>query len=231
MANLNEHILEIRYKPNPKILDYRGTWAEGISGHMGLKHWNIVQNRVDVYNEDSSLQAFVSFKNAGFVALDTQTRDFFPNKALRFFKYLFSMDGFGKELFVERLGVRSTFVQEFKGEFDELLNKYKTNYLSLTEKASKVIDAELVDIGGPLNFKDKNGNFNTMSGPMKSEQLSGYFGRSSDKLPDVSLYYDIDSWIRPKKDLTDREILRKIKAFTEASWDRFINIRDVILGE
>lgn len=25
---INQHIFEIRYKPNPKILDYRGTWAE-----------------------------------------------------------------------------------------------------------------------------------------------------------------------------------------------------------
>jgi hypothetical protein len=51
MAGLNEHVLEVRYKPNPKVLDYRGTWAESISDHMKLPEWRIVENRIDIYDK------------------------------------------------------------------------------------------------------------------------------------------------------------------------------------
>ena len=35
----NEFLLEIRYKPNARILDHRGDWAERISEHMRLPRW------------------------------------------------------------------------------------------------------------------------------------------------------------------------------------------------
>jgi hypothetical protein len=47
---LSENILEIRYKPNSKILDHRGTWAEIISKDLTLTEWLIVGNRFDVHD-------------------------------------------------------------------------------------------------------------------------------------------------------------------------------------
>ena len=229
MNEINEHILEIRYKANPKILDFRGTWAEGILNHMDLKHWRIVENRVDVYNDNSSLHAFVGFKSAGFAAQDTDTKNFFSDKAVKFFRYLFSLDGFGRDIHIIRIGVRSRFAQPYNNGFEDLKNKYSQNYLRLTEEAKKVINAELVDIGGPLNFKDNEGNFNTMSGPMKSEQLQNFFDNRKN-LPEVSFYYDIDYWITPDKVLNEREIIRKVQTFSLSAWERFLATSKVILG-
>ena len=230
MSVINEHILEVRYKANPKILDFRGTWAEGISGHMGFKHWRIVENRVDAYNDDSSLHAFVGFKSAGFVAKDTETKNFFSDKAVKFFKYLFSLDGFGKDIHTTRIGVRSRFAQEYNDTFEGLVAKYSENYLALTDKARKEINAELIDIGGPLNFKDADGNFNTMSGPMQTEQLQAYFNNRKN-LPEVSFYYDIDYWITPDKVLNGKEIINKVKTFSFLAWDRFSTTSKLILAE
>ena len=63
----NENILEIRYKPNPKILDYRGTWAEALAQVMSVSEWRIDENRIDVSNKEKTLKAFASYKNAGAV--------------------------------------------------------------------------------------------------------------------------------------------------------------------
>lgn len=230
MSEINEQILEVRYKANPKILDFRGTWAEGISGHMDLEHWRIVDNRVDVYNDGSSLHAFVGFKSAGFVAKNTETKNFFSDKAVKFFKYLFSLDGFGKDIYTTRIGVRSRFAKGCDDSFNDLMAKYTQNYLGLTTGAQEAIGAELTDIGGPLNFKDDAGNFNTMSGPMKSEQLQSYL-TDRDDLPEVSLYYDIDYWVMPDETLHEREIIRKIKTFSHLAWDRFTTTHKVIFGE
>lgn len=43
----NEYIFEIRYKPNPKVLDLRGSWAEVITKRMEFEHWSISNNRLD----------------------------------------------------------------------------------------------------------------------------------------------------------------------------------------
>ena len=230
MTDLNVHTLEVRYKPNPKILDYRGTWAELISNHMNLSEWKIIENRIDIYDKEKKNHAFVGFRNAGLVAVDTPTRNYFPDKALKFFKYLFSLEGFEKTPFLLRIGVRSRFCKEYNGSFDELRDKYSSKYLSLTERAKEIIGAKLLDIGGPLNFSDRYGNFNTMSGPMKDEQMPQYFQYTED-FPDVGLFFDIDYWLKPERKLNEKEILKTIKDFSNSAWERFDKISSLILGD
>lgn len=230
MADLNEHVLEVRYKPNPKVLDNRGSWAEAISDFMDLPLWRITENRIDIYDEKNGDRAFVGFLNAGFIVHNTPTKNYFSDKAVKFFRYLFTLKDFPKTPHVERIGVRSKFCKEYKGSFDQLREKYISNYLSLTEKAKNIINSELIDIGGPLNFADKYGNFNTMSGPMTDEQLSQSFNKPED-VPAVGLYFDIDYWLRPKKQVREQEILKKIKQFANSAWERFNSVSRLILEE
>jgi len=230
MTDINQHVLEIRYKPDSKVLDYRGLWAKMISDHMKLPDWRIIENRADIFDSDSQERAFVGFRNCGFITYDVQTKYYFPDKAIKFIDFLFTLDGFEKSPYIERIGVRSKFCKKYDGSFEDLKNMYTTNYLTLTEKAIKVIDANLLDIGGPLNFKDKNGYFNTMSGPMKNEQMKEFFDNVEEP-PAVGLYFDIDYWLTPKKELIDREIKNHINIFASDGWKRFENISKLILGE
>jgi len=117
----NEHVVEIRYRPNPRILDYRGRLAEQISAEMAIMHWRIVENRVDVFATDRTEHVFVGFRNAGYTSSDTPTKDLFPDKASKLFRFLFSLDSFDNDLFVERLGIRSRFCTPFSGTFEKLV--------------------------------------------------------------------------------------------------------------
>lgn len=230
MPDLNEHIFEIRYKPNPKVLDFRGSWAEAISDHMKLPEWRILENRIDIYDEKNEERAFLGFRNAGFVTHNTPTKNYFPEKTTKFFRYVLNLDGFERNPFVERIGVRSKFCAKYGGSFEELREKYTSNYLSLTDKAKKIIDAKLLDIGGPINFADRHGNFNTLSGPMIHEQLTQYFGKP-EGLPNIGLYFDIDYWLKPNKEMEGKEILRHIEEFANSAWNKFESISGLILGE
>lgn len=225
----NECVLEIRYKPNARILDFRGSWAEIISSHMGFPEWRIVENRADIVSKDGKSRCFVGFRNSGFVTRDSPTANYFPDQASKFFRFLLSLDGFANPLLVERIGVRAKFITPHFGNFEDLLQRYTTRYLRLTESAEKALGAKLVDIGGNLNFADKHGNFNTVSGPMIQEQSSQYFDWADD-LPLVGLYYDIDYWLKPNKELTDAEVLKTISSFSKESWERHIQIQQIILG-
>ena len=228
----NEHILEIRYKPNPKVLDFRGSWAKEISSHMELPHWRILQNRIDIFNNNRSIHAFVGFKNGGITLLDTPTKNFFPDKAIKLLRFLFQLDGFGDPIYVERLGLRSKFCAPYNGSFDELLNIYSSNYLTLTNPALDAIgrNARIVDMGGPINFIDDLGNFNTMSGPMPNEQLQQFF-TSNEGFPEVGLYFDIDYWVKPSGEEENKRIISQIRDFAYEAWDRFERVRYLLLEE
>jgi len=231
-TEINEHTFEIRYKPNPKILDYRGTWAELISNHMKLPQWNIVQNRVDIYDKTSKNHAFVGFRNSGFLTPDSSTKNYFYDQATKLFSFIAKLDGFEKEPFVERIGVRSKFCTAFDKGFDELKNRYSQRYLTLTREAEKAINAKLIDIGGPLNFVDNSGNFNTVSGPMERGQILQFFSsRNNDEVPEIGLFYDIDYWLKPNKSMDCRQINDNIKSFAIAAWERYERIKNLILED
>jgi len=227
----NEHVVEIRYKANPRVLDHRGTWAEMISENMQLPHWRIVENRIDIFSEEKDLHAFVGFKNAGIAANNTPTKNYFSDKAVKLLKFVFELKEFGDPIFVERVGVRSRFCTPFDKTFDELKENYATRYLQLTSEAIEAIgkSAKLIDTGGPLNFADKYGSFNTMSGPMVKKQFNDYFNHP-EEFPDVGLYFDIDYFVRPGKKISGKEVIKHIKNFTSVSWDRYERVRDLIIG-
>jgi hypothetical protein len=228
--SINEYVFEIRYKPNARILDHRGTWAELISAHMSLPEWRIAENRVDIFDKENKNHCFVGFKNSGFVTRDSPTANYFPDQVVKFFRFVLSLEGFGKTLSVERIGVRARFLTPYSGPFVELVEHYTNRYLKLTEAAQVALAAKLVDIGGNLNFVDSHGNFNTVTGPMARDQISQFF-EWKENLPSVGLYFDVDYWLKPKKPLSESEILKHIGSFSKESWERHERICKVVMGE
>lgn len=216
-ASINEHILEVRYKPNPKILDYRGTWAETLSELMGLSKWRISGNRIDVHDPDRERQAFVSYKNAGFIVRSMPTRDYFQNQSLKHLHFLMQQKAFGDPIFVRRIGVRLRSAKEFKGTFEELLRKYTANYLTLSEQGAAAFDGDLIDIGGPINFETSIGKIHSMSGPMGAEQVREYLS-FAEYPPSVSFYLDLDYWDRPEREMTYRDLQRRVREYMEHLW-------------
>lgn len=227
---VSEHICEIRYKPNARILDKRGTWAELISEHMKLPFWKIGTNRLDVFEKDNAERCFVSFGNSGYVVRDSPTGNFFPDTAVKFFKFLLDLDDFPKPVIVGRIGVRQRFLTPYAGEFSELLRRYTERYVSLTKTAEEVIGGKLIDIGAPLNFADRHGSFNTNCGPVLKSQAEELMGERED-LPAVSVYYDIDYWQKVEKEVKDTDILKTIKTFASEGWERHTRIQELILGD
>lgn len=229
---ISEHLVEIRYRANPKILDYRGTWAELISQHMGFSDWGIIENRIDIFSKEKNMHAFVGFKNAGFVVIDSPTANYFPDQAIKLLKFVFGLDGFRDPIHIERIGVRQKFCTPFSGKFEDLCGKYSKNYLVITDSGKKAIgeDAKLIDIGGPLNFVDGIGNFNTMSGPMAKKQIEFFF-KKHEEFPELGLFFDIDYWGKPDKEMSGKDVVGIIKTYAETAWLRHERVRDLIMSQ
>lgn len=227
---INEFILEVRYKPNARILDRRGDWAERISEHMNLPRWRIVENRVDVFDDTGRNRAFVGYRNSGFNSHDVPTANYFPDQSLKLFRFLLKLDGFGSPFQVERIGVRLKAYQSFAGEFSDLVSRFGERYISLTEAARKILSGKLIDIGAPLNFADSAGNCNTNGGPMEQEQAAHFMNREPGDVPERGLYVDIDYWIMPNEQMSGDRVLERIQVFSKSAWEKQEAITRLVLG-
>jgi len=225
----NECIFEIRYKPNAKLLDHRGIWAEEIAQHLRLEHWQIVENRIDVFSEDRNTHAFLGFRNGGLTLLDVPNKEYFINYSKNLLAFIFGLEGFGDPVYIERIGVRCMFCTPYQGTFSELKDRFASRYLAITKQAMEAIgiDAKLKDIGAPLDFSDSIGNFKTMFGPMLNEQFGDFFTKKGE-FPPVGLFYNIDYSSHPKINLKGSQVIETIGEFLDAGWDRHTRVRDLL---
>jgi len=229
MSNLNECILEIKYKPIPQIIDCRGLWAELISKQMNLSEWSITDNRIDIFDIQNKERAFIGFQNAGFVINDSPSEKYFSDKTANLIKCLFSQKEFEENLSIYRLGVRLKVCREYKGSFEELKQKYISKYISYGDEINKIYDnSEPSYIFTSINFRSHSNNYNTRSAPMTNAHLINFFDRKI-ILPKVGLYFDIDNWIRPKSDINESQIIKEIAGFIQLNWKKFEAVTDLIL--
>lgn len=227
----SEYVFEVRYQPNARVLDHRGKFADQLSRHMELPEWLIDTSRIDVFSKDEKTRVFVGFRNVGMVLMDSPSGEYFRAQSEKFLRWLFRQTEVGSNLNVERIGVRLRFGVSFNGTFEELLDRIATRYFQIPESARAAIgnEATLMDIGAVLNWKDKLGTFNTTLGPMVRKELSNQFKRGEENPPpEVGLYYDIDGFRKPNRELMGIEIVSSINKFVTEASERYQRIRDLI---
>jgi len=184
---ISKHLVEIRFKPTPSVLDKRGWIAESLSGKL-FDRWSISENRVDFRNKDCKyITGFFSFRNVGFASVYPQPAEYFVEKAKDFIKSAWVFFGTND---ITRIGVRSTFLSEV-GDFKEAVAAYRNCFLKLSEEEVKKFGGDLVDVGFPLNFRAGDKCFNLMTGPMRKAQAVNYYG-DEEGIPETSIYLDAD---------------------------------------
>lgn len=104
-----EEILEIRYQPRASFLSHMGELADYIRDREVFPFWEIDTNTInfrDAQKAPKQLHAFFSYRNAGLVAQDPPTRNFFRDKAIQYWKAIESNKHFPIPQ-VQRIGVRN----------------------------------------------------------------------------------------------------------------------------
>ena len=143
---------------------------------------------------------------------------FFLDHAIKFFEFVLAFGVIPKPVVVERIGVRLRSFRATEADFDRLLKRYMTRVWPLTPEATEAFGGKLVDIGGLLNFKDDVGNYNTLTGPMLTEQAKQWITRDESAYPKIGVFMDCDYWMKadaPGKSLAVSEIVNTIRRFAE----------------
>ena len=230
----NDQTLQIDYKPNSEVLDYRGKWTKALSDCLKLSEWAITENKIDLFDNPKTEHAYVAFNKCGLTRRDQCSMNSFPERAREFVGSVFSLEAFGSPVHIKRIAVKSRFHTPYNRSFEDLVKRVKDRYFNLTEDAYSNIgdSANMTDIGASLVFEDEHGEFNTHCGAMKGEQAKQQFFqyKEEDQLPKVGLYYDVDYFVSPDKSMTDKEVIAKLENFAREAWCRHQRIRKLIVG-
>jgi hypothetical protein len=228
--SVSERILEVRFKPEPRIVDYRGSWVLDFTQALGLSKWQIAPDFINMADDSLKTRAFLGVRSLGFVAIDASKPADFEDLASKFLRTFFSKEFFADGLFVTRIGIRSRFYTRFDHSFSDLMLLFRERFFDIKPSALKLFNATLVDIGGPVNFTAKNGKFNVANGPMEEKQACELLSREGPLFP-VGLFFDMDYSTEPAKELMVTDITRPIFDFTAAIEQVHTNICNLVMAD
>ncbi len=215
---INRSLLEIRFKPRARVLDYRGELTEGLANTLNLANWKVDSNRIDLQDDSRSRHAFLSFRNAGFTAVNSPTDNYFSDQAKKFLDVLSKIKVFEEDLYVERIGCRILYLLHDRTSFEELLQRFRLSFADASDDAKKIFDGEIVDIGLPLTIKHKGGTINFMIGPIESHQSKEIFKPQqedeTEDWPESAIFVDMDYWTRPESSLKVSDVSRMVVEFS-----------------
>lgn len=215
---LAEHIVEIRYEASGTFLDVRGYVADYIREQKLFPHWRIDSNIInfrDIADGIKKEGAFVGFKSAGYIVYNPDTKNYFPDKAISFWKTLQNNQHY-KVPKPTRLGVRTKIFIPTDQRFEEI-NKllFEVFY---TDKARKLLNGNEKDVQLSIDLTEGHFEVHFRCGPMHENEVDQHLQFESEHFSKCGLFLDLDYY--KTKELSNKDIPKLLKEAVNLSWQK-----------
>ena len=216
---VTEEALEVRYEPRGSFLAHVGEIADYVRDRELFPHWEIQTNTInfrDAAGEPDHLRAVMSYKNAGLIATDPPTRNFFSDKACKYWKTVESNPYF-KIPALRRIGVRNRCFVRIDREF-AAIEKSMFDYLCKPD-AMRILGGIRRDHQVVFNLEDGDTKLTSSFAPLQKGEAKRLFGWTSEHFEFGGLFIDLDCAI--DKPLSGSKSVEEfIKSSSSASWER-----------
>jgi hypothetical protein len=210
--NLRRQIFELRYAPTHNFFDHRSAlldtlYSDRQTRQKNFEHWQLTDNRVDVFDTDKKRTFFVSFHNCGFSCDDPPSNNYAKDQLVKYVRLAFGVIGEYVEE-IRRVGFRETQVLAVR-DIETLRESLLNRFIRTDDGLFGGINATVSDLQlFPIVFKQGQNNFQITMGPTDKAQLETQLWGSDPQLPEKALYVDIDYYsVKPFVDRTpDRHI-------------------------
>ncbi len=219
---LAEHVLEVRHVASGSFLDVRGYVADYIRGSGLFPHWKIDSNIVNFRDAADKVEregAFVSYKNAGYLVFNPDTRNYFVDRASAFWKALLKNQHY-KIPDIIRFGARTKAFLPTAADFEEMNHLVFESFF--TEKATTMIGGKQTDVQFIIEIRDASFEARIAGGPMHADEVKKFMGFDSEEFSKCGVYLDIDYY--KKKDVGHDHVPRLLKQAVELTWSRVESI-------
>ncbi|HYS03690.1 MAG TPA: hypothetical protein VEW47_00710 [Candidatus Dormibacteraeota bacterium] len=228
---VSEHVLEIRYRAFGALLDIRGRIADAVAAKGQMSVWSITDSRVDFKptDEDEREIGFVSHRNIGYVVRTPDTRQYMHDRAMRFIRDVFAVDGY-KLPDVVRFGFRSQILFPTRDSFAGLLKK-TSERMPQPKQLTEVFDAQIEDYGQIVVLKRGETHIRVRGGPMQSAQAKTEtsLGAQKDRIPEVGFFLDLDHWRTNPGPMDERKISALLQQSNDSAWKAASAYHDILI--
>jgi hypothetical protein len=225
-----EGVFEIQFPANSIFLDTRGKFAKDLSAEMAMKEWQIVENRIDIFDTDKKRRGIVSYINCAYIIRENNSHKNFTDQVSKFLRKCVAIKAIPGNPVIKRLGVRFTYLHEYDKTFEELLEKYNSRFIFISDTAKTVLDAKVIDIASPLTLETDIGNIRFQTGPMKAKQVKDYIGFAESPAP-VNIFIDFDYWIDPNDKFDLSSLIEKVREYSEGNSTRHNKLIEMLQGD
>lgn len=189
---VTEHILEVRHQPTGRFLDVRGFVADHIKGADLFPHWQIDTNVVnfrDAPKHPKKIGAFAGFKSVGVFVYDPDTRNYFEDKAGKYWRTLIK-NQFYTLPDITRFGCRTKAFLNSQKSFDEINDTLYSKFF--TKEFKELMGEKEKDLQIVIDLEIQDFAVRITCGPIHKEEAGNYFSFRSDHFEETGVYIDVD---------------------------------------
>lgn len=215
---VNEHVLEVRFRPSGTFVDKRGLIADYIVEKGQFSYWRIETNVVNFQDMEGGIKrvgGFVSFRNVGYVAYDPQTKNFFEDKAISFWKDFLSNPHFDLPL-ITRFGLRTKTFITSNSNFESLESKMFSKFFRTD--VEDIVGGKRSDLQIVFDLSEDNFKSRLLLGPLHKDEANRHFSFSSEHFKATGTYIDCD--IYQEKTVNQSEVPLLVKKAMELVWQK-----------
>jgi hypothetical protein len=224
MEYIVKNIVEVRFKPDPQIIDIKGEVINSILNNSTLfNNWNITGNTIALGStKNNSLKIILNHAKWGLEIISSSDDEDFINITTEVIRSTWNHYKYDN---IMRLGVRSSFILKCDNSFESLL-KQITSKVSILD--TEKISSSLTDVAYTYNFAEDNKKINISFGPMQKTQSIDNFPET-EKIPEVGIYIDIDVFMDTfEKKFKQSEYITTIKDSVNIAKEKMKIIFDLL---
>jgi hypothetical protein len=233
---LKRQIFELRFSPTHAFFDHRSQLLDVLywdrqTKKKNFEHWQLTDNRVEVFDADRNRTFFFSYQNCGFSCENAPTDHYAKDQLIKYVRLAFGVVGEYIEE-IRRVGFRDTRIFPVR-DFDILATSLTGRFLKTDDPLFASLNASVIDVQlFPIIFKQGKNSFQITVGPTKKQQLAQQLWGDDPNLPEQALWVDVDYYaVQPAADDVDKYVSEFLNKSHETQASVFQAFSELIKAE
>jgi len=215
---VTEHVFEVRHVASGTFLDVRGYVADYIRDSKLFPHWNIDTNIVRFRDARKAVKvdaAFIGYKSAGYTVFNAPTKNYFPDKTVKFWNILKANKHYAIPDLL-RVGIRTKAFFPLSKNFEEIRDTIYGKFF--TEFSHSLIGRNLDDVQLVIDYREEGFKVFLRGGPIKKEEAKKYFNFKTEGFQNNGLFLDLDYF--KTENISHKNVPDLISAAMNITWKK-----------